>query len=75
MAPQRHPATLQLLRWFDADHLPEGLPRNVSVMVGNTARLLADVLPNGPELSTGLRKLLEAKDCLVRAAIDAERNG
>jgi hypothetical protein len=26
-------------------------------------------LPDGPELSAGLRKLLEAKDCFVRAAI------
>jgi hypothetical protein len=25
----------------------------------------------GPEFTAGLRKLLEAKDCLVRAAIDA----
>jgi hypothetical protein len=28
-------------------------------------------LPDGPELTAGLRKLLEAKDCLVRAALDA----
>lgn len=27
-------------------------------------------LPNGPEKSAGLRKLLEAKDCFVRAALD-----
>jgi hypothetical protein len=26
-------------------------------------------LPDGPELSAGLRKLLEAKDCFVRAAL------
>jgi hypothetical protein len=34
---------------------------------------MADALPDGPELSTGLRKLLEAKDCLVRAAIEQAR--
>jgi hypothetical protein len=28
------------------------------------------VLPAGPEKSTGLRKLLEAKDAFVRAALD-----
>jgi hypothetical protein len=28
------------------------------------------MLPDGPELTVGLRKLLEAKDCLVRAALD-----
>jgi hypothetical protein len=26
-------------------------------------------LPDGPEKSAGLRKLLEAKDCFVRAAL------
>ena len=32
------------------------------------------VLGDGPELSAGLRKLLEAKDCLVRQSIlDARR--
>lgn len=32
----------------------------------------ADTLPSGPELTVGLRKLLEAKDCFVRAALDRE---
>jgi hypothetical protein len=30
-----------------------------------------DALPDGPEKSAGLRKLLEAKDCFVRAKISA----
>ena len=29
-------------------------------------------LPSGPEDSAGLRKLLEAKDCFVRAGLLAE---
>ncbi len=29
-------------------------------------------LPEGPELTAGLRKLLEAKDCFVRAAMAAK---
>ena len=29
-----------------------------------------DFLPDGPEKSAGLRKLLEAKDCFVRSAIE-----
>lgn len=32
-------------------------------------------LPDSPELTTGLRKLLEAKDCFVRAAIAAAEPG
>lgn len=31
------------------------------------------LLPDGPEKATGLRKLLEAKDALVRASLDLPR--
>jgi hypothetical protein len=68
----RHPSTTALLAWFDYDHLPAHL-QAVSKPVGDLARDMADALPDGPELSTGLRKLLEAKDCLVRAAIEQAR--
>ncbi|WEH40808.1 hypothetical protein [Streptomyces sp. AM 2-1-1] len=68
--PLRHPATEHLLRYFDTAHLPEHL-RAVSAPCGDLARQLGDALPDGPELSAGLRKLLEAKDCFVRAAVDA----
>jgi len=33
---------------------------------------LVDALPDSPELTVCLRKLLEAKDCAVRALVDAE---
>ena len=33
------------------------------------AHLMADQLEDGAELSTGLRKLIEAKDCLVRQRV------
>lgn len=65
----RHPATTNMLRYFEYAHLPERLQR-VSAPVGVLARELVDALPDGPELTTGLRKLLEAKDCFVRAALD-----
>jgi hypothetical protein len=66
----RHPATMQLLRWFEFDHLRPGL-REVSQAFYNLAHGLVDdpALEDGPELSTALRKLLEAKDCAVRAAL------
>lgn len=35
---------------------------------------MVDQLPDGPELTAGLRKLLEAKDCFVRAALDKPVN-
>jgi hypothetical protein len=42
----------------------------VSRPFGELAERMADTLPSGPELTAGLRKLLEAKDCAVRAALD-----
>lgn len=68
----RHPATLQLLRWFEYGHLPAGRAKQASYLFHELAHKLVDFLPDGPELSAGLRKLLEAKDCAVRAAIDAQ---
>ncbi|MFD6587254.1 hypothetical protein ACFWED_10275 [Streptomyces anulatus] len=67
--PPRHPATEHLLRYFEYGHLPAHL-QAVSKPCGDLAQELVAVLPDGPELSAGLRKLLEAKDCFVRAALD-----
>lgn len=72
--PDRHPATLAVLRYFDAGHLPAHLAE-VSVPCGDLARDMVEALPDGPELTTGLRKLLEAKDCFVRSALDAHLDG
>lgn len=66
----RHPATANLLRFFEYEHLPPHL-RTTSRECHMLAHSIADRLPDGPELSAGLRKLLEAKDCFVRAALDA----
>lgn len=60
----------QLVRWFVFDHLPTDL-QQVSEPVALLAHDMAYRLPDSPELSAGLRKLLEAKDCFVRAAVDA----
>lgn len=60
-----------ILRYFEAAHLPEHL-RRISEPIGVLAYALTEELPAGPELSAGLRKLLEAKDCFVRAALDGE---
>lgn len=70
-AEGRHPATQQLARWFTFDHLRDDL-RPPSHACAELAQTMIDTLPDGPELSAGLRKLLEAKDCFVRAAITKE---
>jgi hypothetical protein len=62
-----HPATAQLLCHFDYAHLPARL-RLVSRPFGDLARLMASSY-TGPEITVCLRKLLEAKDCAVRAAL------
>lgn len=57
-----------IMRFFKYDHLPEHLQK-VSKPIGELAEKMEAEIPDGPEKSAGLRKLLEAKDCLVRAAL------
>lgn len=68
----RHPSTVHVARYFAFDHMPAGLPRDTSEVVHDVAEVIIGTLPDGPELTAGLRKLLEAKDCFVRTAIDTE---
>jgi hypothetical protein len=62
-----HAATEALLKFFKYDHLPENLQR-ISKPFSDLAVEMAVQL-DGPEVTVGLRKLLEAKDCMVRAAL------
>jgi len=57
----------QILKFFTYSHLPPEL-QAISGPCGNLAKAMASTL-SGPELEAGLRKLLEAKDCFVRAAV------
>lgn len=66
----RHPATEQLLEFFAYDHLPPHLAA-VSRPFADLAHGLLTALPDSAELTAGLRKLLEAKDCAVRATVAA----
>jgi hypothetical protein len=63
-----HPSTAAILRFFAYEHLPSHLQE-----ISRPFSELADEMVNrgldGPEMTVGLRKLLEAKDCMVRAAI------
>jgi hypothetical protein len=68
----RHHATLDALRWFDYDHLPPFL-QAVSEPCHRLAFDMAATLPDGPELTIALRKLLEAKDAFVRQALLAHQ--
>lgn len=59
-----------ILKYFAHAHLPPRLAA-VSRPIGELAEAMDRALPDGPEKSAGLRKLLEAKDCFVRSALDA----
>lgn len=65
----RHPATQAVARWFDSGHLVREDLRSVSSACEELAVAMLRELSDGPELTAGLRKLLEAKDCFVRAAV------
>ena len=70
-----HPAVERMLRNFDNSdrHLPPYLA-GVSAQCAELAVSMVDQLPtDDPETIMGLRKLLEAKDCFVRAAVEQRR--
>lgn len=59
----------QILRYFEFTHLPSPL-LDVSLHFSELAHRMSSWLPDGSEKSVALRKLLEAKDAAVRAALD-----
>ena len=60
-----------MLQFFEYAHLPPHL-QEISKPLGEIAQEMCDTLPYNPERSAGLRKLLEAKDCFVRAKLYKE---
>ena len=61
----------RLLQFFAYEHLPAHL-QAVSKPFGDLARQIVSELPSNPERTVALRKLLEAKDCAVRALLFKE---
>lgn len=57
-------------KYFAFAHLTNPNLHNVSAACAALANTLEQDLPDGPEKSAGMRKLLEAKDCFVRSALD-----
>lgn len=57
-----------LLQFFAYEHLPEHL-QTISKPFGSMASILCETLPRNPERTVALRKLLESKDCAVRALL------
>lgn len=59
----------RMLKWFEYSHLPEKL-QAVSKPFGELAKHVVSTIEPGPERTVALRKLLEAKDAAVRAALN-----
>lgn len=70
----RHPSTQHVMKQFRRAHLPDHLAE-VSRSCANLAEHMVSMLPDSPELTVALRKLLEAKDCFVRTAVEAHEEG
>ncbi len=61
----------RMMQFFEYVHLPAHL-QEISKPFGELAQQMVELLPANPERTAGLRKLLEAKDCLVRARLYKE---
>lgn len=57
-----------IIKYFAYEHLPVHL-QEVSKPIGDIAKSFDSSLPDSDEKESGLRKLLEAKDALVRAKL------
>jgi len=57
-----------IMRFFEYSHLPPKL-QEISSQFFGIANYIEANIPRSAERSAGLRKLLEAKDCIVRAAL------
>lgn len=57
------------IKYFKYEHLKPKL-QDVCKPIAVLANLMENELFDGPEKSAGMRKLLEAKDCFVRSALD-----
>lgn len=63
-----HPAISHVLKFFQFSHLPEKL-QTISRPFSTLAHEVAERAPDNQETTVALRKLLEAKDAAVRAAL------
>lgn len=65
----RHPAVKDIAKFFEYEHLPPPLQAVSRIFADAVEDVLHLVTDDSAELTAALRKLLEAKDCAVRAAL------
>ncbi len=61
----------RMMQFFAYSHLPAHL-QEISKPFGDLAEWIVTTLPSNAERTVALRKLLEAKDCAVRAVLYKE---
>ena len=64
--------TDRMMQFFAYEHLPPHL-QEISKPFGEMAKQIVETMPANAERTAGLRKLLEAKDCIVRAKLYKEQ--
>jgi len=62
------PEANPIMKYFAFAHLPKHL-QAASKHFCDIAMQMDVSIPEGPEKEAGMRKLLEAKDCMVRASL------
>lgn len=63
----------RMLQWFATAHIG---PPEIKAIITSYAQLahhFCDEIPPGPERTVALRKLVESKDCMVRAYIEGKQ--
>lgn len=70
VAAGRDFSTRHISQFFDYEHLPPDL-QSVSQLFHDLAVGIVTRIPDSPELTVALRKLLESKDAAVRAAVSS----
>lgn len=68
----RNPGVQSLVRWLTPNPRLTGVQQHIAERFHALALQLVADLDDGPELTAGLRKLLEAKDCMIRQSIADE---
>ena len=61
----RHQSTQNLMATLQPNPRLEGVAASIALRTWSFAVAMSELLADGPELSAGLRKLREAKDCLI----------
>lgn len=64
----------RMMKWLSVAHLPDSL-RPIVGEYRALGEIICNDIPPGPERTVALRKLVESKDCAVRAIIEGMSPG